>query len=56
MGTLKFIWSLITWALALAYIGHLAEATHFFAKKAAYSHEHEILSLGKWQRKLNGTP
>ena len=56
MGSLKFVWSIITWALFLAYLGHIAETTYYFAKKAGYSHQHEVLSLGRWSRKLEKKP
>jgi hypothetical protein len=56
MEIVNFIIRVITFAAALACAGTLVEMTLTIKKEAVKAHQTGIISLGDWNRSLNGSP
>lgn len=54
IGPVRFVFSVMWIAIGLATIGTLKDCTMVMANKAAKSQQTETISLGRWNRMLNG--
>ena len=48
----KLIFNLVSWALALAFLGQLVEMRNLFRDEAVKSHRHGLMNLSHWNHKL----
>lgn len=54
-GPIKFVFTVIWFAVGLGMIGSLKECTAIMGKEAAIATKHGGISYGKWNRELNKT-
>jgi hypothetical protein len=50
----KVIVNLISWAMALAFLGQLVEMRDLFRDEAVKVHRHGLMNLSSWNSKLVG--
>lgn len=50
----KLLFNLVSWALALAFLGQLVEMRNLFRDEAIKAHRHGLMDLSHWNHKLVG--
>lgn len=53
MGPIRFVSAVLWFAVGLSTLGVLKDCTRTMAGMAVYSSRDEVMSLGKWNRKLH---
>ena len=56
IGPIRFVFTVMWFAIGLATVGTLKDWTAVMAKNAAKSHQTEVISYGWWNRQLNYRP